>query len=94
VRPSLPARTETDATTIGPRASAPGSPARLSGSRAHPTEIAVVVVDAPDIEAAMGALATSDEPFDKWFREHVRDVHGMDLAEGFPPPEQVLDYHA
>ena len=42
----------------------------------------------------MGALATSDEPFDKWFREHIRDVHGMDLTEGFPPPEQVLDYHA
>jgi hypothetical protein len=57
-------------------------------------DVAVVVVEAPDIEAAMGALATSDEPFDKWFREHVRDVHGMDLAEGFPPPEQVLDYRA
>jgi hypothetical protein len=57
-------------------------------------DVAVVVVEAPDIEAAMGALATSDEPFDKWFRQHVSDVHGMDLAEGFPPPEQVLDYKA
>jgi hypothetical protein len=57
-------------------------------------DIGVVVVEAPDIEAAMGTLATSDEPFDKWFREHIRDVHGMDLTEGFPPPEQVLDYRA
>jgi hypothetical protein len=57
-------------------------------------DVAVVVVEAPDIEAAMGAIATSDEPFDRWFREHVREVHGMDLAEGFPPPEQVLEYHA
>jgi hypothetical protein len=37
-------------------------------------------------------LATSQEPFDQWFREHIRNVHGMDLAAGFPPPEQVLDY--
>jgi hypothetical protein len=57
-------------------------------------DVAVVVVEAPDIEAAMGAMATSDEPFDKWFREHIKNVHGMDLTEGFPPPEQVLDYRA
>jgi hypothetical protein len=57
-------------------------------------DVAVVVIDAPDIERAMGALATSDEPFDVWFREHVRDVHGIDLAGDSPPPEQVLDYRA
>jgi hypothetical protein len=57
-------------------------------------DVAVVVLEANDIEAAMGALATSDEPFDTWFREHIRDVHGIDLAESAPPPEQVLDYHA
>jgi hypothetical protein len=59
-----------------------------------PWRPAVVVLEAPDIEAAMGALATSDEPLDSWFREHVRDVHGIDLADDFPPPEQVLDYRA
>jgi hypothetical protein len=26
-------------------------------------------------------------------REQVRDVHGMNLEDGFPPPEQLLDYH-
>ncbi len=57
-------------------------------------DVAVVVIEAPDIQAAMGALASSDEPFDNWFREHIRDVHGMDLAEDSPPPEQVLDFHA
>ena len=55
-------------------------------------DLAVVVLESPDIQAAMGALATSDEPFDKWFREHIRDVHGIDLAEESPPPEQVLDF--
>ena len=25
------------------------------------------------------------------FRDHVREVHGVDLAQAMPPPEQVLD---
>jgi hypothetical protein len=57
-------------------------------------DVAVVVIESPDVQAAMGGLATSDEPFDTWFRQHLRDVHGIDLAAGFPPPEQVLDFHA
>jgi hypothetical protein len=32
------------------------------------------------------------DPFDGWFRESVKDVHGLDLAVGFPPPEQILDF--
>jgi hypothetical protein len=55
-------------------------------------DVAVVVIEAPDVQAAMGGLATSEEPFDRWFREHIRDVHGIDLAEGLPPPEQLLDF--
>lgn len=55
-------------------------------------DVAVVVIEAPDVQAAMGAVGTSQEPFDSWFREHIKDVHGMDVAEGFPPPEQVLDF--
>ena len=57
-------------------------------------DIAVVVIEANDVGAALGTLATSQEPFDQWFREHVRNVHGIDLTEGFPPPEQLLDFRA
>jgi hypothetical protein len=55
-------------------------------------DVAVVVIEAPDIQQAMGAVATSQESFDSWFREHIKDVHGMDMAEGFPPPEQIIDF--
>ena len=56
-------------------------------------DVAVVLIESPGIQAAMGGLATSDEPFDVWFREHIREVHGMDLAnDDSPPPEQVLDF--
>jgi hypothetical protein len=57
-------------------------------------DVAVVVLEADDVGAAMGTLATSQEPFDAWFREVLNDVHGIDLSEGFPPPEQVMDYRA
>ncbi len=55
-------------------------------------DVAVVLIEAPDIQAAMGALATSEDPFDVWFRGSVKEVHGMDLAEGFAPPDHVLDF--
>jgi hypothetical protein len=35
---------------------------------------------------------SSQEPFDVWFRESVREVHGINLEDGFPPPEQLLEY--
>jgi hypothetical protein len=57
-------------------------------------DIAVVVIEADDIQAAFGALATSQEPFDQWFRGHVHEVHGIDLTAGFPPPEQLLEFRA
>jgi hypothetical protein len=38
-------------------------------------------------------LATSEEPFDQWFRANVRDVHGVALEDESPPPEQVLHFN-
>lgn len=53
---------------------------------------AVVHMEADDLQKAFQGMATSEDPHDRWFREHVLEVHGLDLAEGFPPPEQVLDF--
>jgi hypothetical protein len=55
-------------------------------------DVAVVYIEARDTGAAMGGIATSQEPFDVWFREHVQNVHGMDLTAPSVPPEQVLDF--
>jgi hypothetical protein len=55
-------------------------------------DVVVVLSEAGDVQAAMETLATSQEPFDVWFRDQIKDAHGMDMAEGFPPPEQLLDY--
>ena len=55
--------------------------------------VAVVYMEADDMQRAMRGVASSDEPFVQWFRERVQDVHGIDLQSG-PPPEskQILDH--
>ena len=55
-------------------------------------DVAVVYLEADDVAAAFTMLGTSAEPFDRWFRDHVRQVHGIALEEGFPVPELVLDF--
>jgi hypothetical protein len=57
-------------------------------------DVVVVVLEAADLQAALAGVSSSPEPFDVWFRDHCRTVHGVDLEAGFPPPELVLDYHA
>jgi hypothetical protein len=55
-------------------------------------DVAVVYLEADDLAAAFTILGTSVEPFDRWFRDHVRQVHGVALEEGFTPLELVLDF--
>ncbi len=54
----------------------------------------VLVIEAIDPAAFFEGLATSQEPFDVEFREFLLDVHGIDLTEPPPLPEQVLDWPA
>jgi hypothetical protein len=53
--------------------------------------VAVVYLEADDVGAAMQGIGTSQEPFDVWFRERIQEIHGIDLAEPAPPPQQVAD---
>jgi len=47
---------------------------------------AIVLMEAEDINAAMGAMIMGQDPFNTQFRQFVKDVHGVDLA-GDPPPD-------
>lgn len=40
-------------------------------------------------------LAKSREPFDKWFRDHVSEYHGVDFSKiaKAEPPEMVMDWY-
>jgi hypothetical protein len=55
-------------------------------------DVAVVYLEADDLAAAFTIVGASAEPFDRWFRGHVGQVHGIALEEGFTAPELVLDF--
>ena len=55
-------------------------------------DVAVVYLEADDLATAFTILRASAEPFDRWFRDHVRQVHGIAWDDGFIAPELVLDY--
>ena len=55
--------------------------------------IAVVYMEADDPEAALQTIGTSEEPFDRWFRERMEEVHGINLSEGGPSPRAIIDAH-
>ena len=55
-------------------------------------DVAVVYLEADDLATAFTILGTSPEPFDRWFRDHVRQVHGDALEAGITTPELVLDF--
>jgi hypothetical protein len=55
-------------------------------------DVGVVYVEADDLDAAFTMLGASAEPFDRWFRDHVRQVHGVALDELSASTELVLDF--
>jgi hypothetical protein len=57
-------------------------------------DLGVVYLKADDLGAAFKLIGTCDEVFGRWFRDHVRDVHGISLEDGFPPPGQILQLDA
>lgn len=53
-------------------------------------------MEADDPGKALGAMATSQEPFDIEFRAFLMDIYGLDLSQPppGPTPEPVLDWSA
>ena len=103
--PILPGQTEADRSAMRSVADGENREAHDSSRRRHGIsresvwiqqtpggDVAVVYLEADDLQAAFAGIGSSQEPFDTWFRDIIRDIHGIDLAQGFPPPEQLLDY--
>jgi hypothetical protein len=102
--PVLPGREHTDEDWMeemsGPRAEEYERTWQEHGVKRHAVwhqetpdgTVAIIYMEADDVGRAMQAIATSDAPFDQWFRERVKDVHGIDLSAGPPPKvEQIHD---
>ncbi len=52
--------------------------------------LAIVYMQADD-ESGVGKFAASDAPLNRWFREQMKQVHGIDIAEAGSPPKKVHD---
>jgi hypothetical protein len=55
-------------------------------------DMAVVYLEAEDPEQVISHLAVSDLPFDRWFRQQLLELHGLDLtqAQTEPPLELIF----
>jgi hypothetical protein len=51
--------------------------------------IGIIIIEANHLEQALADLATSDHPFDRWFREQLLTLQGVDLAR--PDPALLPD---
>lgn len=53
---------------------------------------AVTTLEALDVGRALGMIITSNLPFDRWYRERVQELHGINLAgyEQFVQPEPPM----
>jgi hypothetical protein len=52
--------------------------------------LALVYVVADDADAAQ-RFSSSDAPLNRWFREQMKEVHGVDISQPLPPVRKVHD---
>lgn len=107
VAPILPGRTDDDRQAMRSCVEGERRPAYEASRARHgirreavwlqPTpagDVAVIYMEADDLPTAFAGLSSSDDEFDRWFRDILQDVHGINLQDGFPPPEPLIDYQS
>ena len=53
--------------------------------------LVLVSMEAEDLGRVFRELAVSDTPFDRWYRQTVLDIYGVDLTEtASRPPNELL----
>ena len=57
-------------------------------------DMLIVYYEVQDIQRMFEAMAMSQEPFDIWFLENVKEIHGVDPSQPMPGPfpETLLDW--
>jgi hypothetical protein len=59
-------------------------------------DFACIFQEGEDIAMALRMAATSEDPFDEWFRSKIAEIHGNtpDMLQGPPPATLYVDYWA
>lgn len=53
--------------------------------------VAVVYVEGDDPQSAIAQFGASNEPLNTWFRDQMKEVHGIDISQGAPSATKVHD---
>lgn len=55
--------------------------------------LAIVYMELDDPQRMFEGVGASDDPFDQWFREKAKEIHGIDLSQPSPYgiPQMVFD---
>jgi len=58
--------------------------------------LAIVVLEGPGGETMIQKLASSDHPFDTWFRERISEFHGRDFSAPMEGslPESLMNWRS
>ena len=56
--------------------------------------LAIILHEGLGADGFMHSLGQSSHAFDEWFKDNVKEAHGMDLSQPppGPPPELAVDY--
>jgi hypothetical protein len=63
---------------------------RLYYQQTPQADLAVVYFEGADIGRFFQGMATSQDPYDVWFREQMLDIHGWDVTQPLPGPLPAL----
>lgn len=53
-------------------------------------EVVVICLQVEHPEQVLPQLAASDLPFDRWFRQQLLELHGLDVTQALPGPANEL----
>jgi hypothetical protein len=58
---------------------------------AYQGDLAIVYLEVEHPEQLVRQLGTSDDPFDRWFRQQLLDLYGLDLTHlAVRPPNELV----
>ncbi len=57
-------------------------------------DMCVVYWETDDPARVFQKWASSDNPFDRWFLEQLKEIHGIDLTQPPPPNELIYEWQA
>jgi len=57
-------------------------------------DLSIVYFEAADPGRMFQELASSDKPFDRWYAQQLKEIHGIDPSQPLPPNELIIEWPA